>query len=48
MNNDWQTYAATAVVFITSAWFCFRAMKKKKTGGCASCGSSTARKTNIR
>ena len=40
MNStiDWQTWAALGVVIATALVFAIRSSKKKKSGGCGSCG----------
>ena len=39
MSTDWQTWAAAGVVIVTALVFVNRAVKKKKHGGCNTCGS---------
>lgn len=41
MNPDWQTWAALGVVALTAAAFLARALRKKKVGGCSTCGGGT-------
>jgi hypothetical protein len=41
MNADWQTWTAAGVVVVTAIIFLSRALKKKKHGGCNTCGSSS-------
>ena len=41
MNSDWQTWAAAGVVVVTSIAFVMRALKKKKHGGCNTCGGGS-------
>jgi hypothetical protein len=41
MNGDWQTWAAAGVVVVTAMVFARRLWRrKKKHGGCSTCGSA--------
>jgi hypothetical protein len=40
MSGDWQTWAAAGVVLITALAFALRSLKRKKHGGCNTCGSA--------
>ena len=40
-EQDWQSLAALAVVGVTAMAFLWRALRKKKTGGCGSCGCAS-------
>ena len=40
-EQDWQSLAALAVVGITALTFLIRSLRRKKGGGCGSCGCST-------
>jgi hypothetical protein len=43
-SNDWQSWAALLVVLGTAMVFVKRTFwKKKKVGGCASCGSAPSK-----
>jgi hypothetical protein len=45
---DWQSWAALVVVFGTAGMFLLRALRrKKKTAGCASCGSAPKPKVSV-
>jgi hypothetical protein len=39
MNGDWQAWAAAGVVLVTAIIFALRMTRKKKAGGCNTCGS---------
>ncbi len=39
MQADWQTLAAVVVVAVTAILFGLRMAKRKRHGGCSTCGS---------
>jgi len=42
--NNWQTWAALSIVAITGGVFVWRALTKKKSGGCGGgCGCAPAK-----
>ena len=47
-DNDWQSWAALAVVAVTIGVFLARSLRRKKAGGCGGgCGCDSAKKPKL-